>query len=194
MATKGDSSEAACGLRSDRNAVAEVKWEISIADGSGGPEMKKLIAVVLGMAMLCIAILVIRSAAPKSVAANVLIEKAGRYRSPDGSFLVDMKEEDGGKLSFVFYRQDGEGQRGAGPTNPFRADSDWLMCWDSQGRLWTYVPEQDGKYCRYWYANEESTGSCGVGELGGWQGIPEAFFARLPDAVKKTYEAYGEVT
>jgi hypothetical protein len=153
--------------------------------------MKTLIAVLLGLAMFCIAILVIRSAAPKCLAANVLIEKAGQYRSPDGSCVVNMKEEDGGKLSFVFYRQD-KGRPGAGPANPFRANSGWLMCWDSQNRLWTYVPEQDGEYCRCWYANEESTGTRRVGKLGPWQGIPEAFLARLPDTLKKAYEAYVE--
>lgn len=152
--------------------------------------MKKLIGAALGAALLCIVILVIRCLEPKRVAANVLIEESGRYRSPTGKGLLNIWEEKEGELKFFVYHQKMEGRDGGGPAKPFQAESDWFMCWDSQDRLWSYVPEQDHQSCRCWYANEEASGTGGAGEHGGWEGIPPSFFARLPETVKETYRRY----
>lgn len=64
------------------------------------------------------------------------------------------------------------------------------MCWDATDRLWTYLPDEDQQYCRYWYTTDHGTGECRVGETGGWDGIPENFLARLPDKVKATYQGH----
>lgn len=152
--------------------------------------MKKLIGAVLCVSLLGIVLLVIRCLEPKRVAANVLIEKTGRYRSPNGKMHLDIWEENEGELKFFVYRQKNGGRSGGGPTNPFQAESDWFMCWDYNDRLWSYVPEQDHQYCRNWYANAEASGTGGSGELGGWEGIPSSFFTRLPDIVKETYRRY----
>ena len=155
--------------------------------------MKISIGAVLGIALLCIVFLGIRGLtpkrmAPKRVAANVLIQETGRYASPDGEFVVDVWEDNEGELKFFFHRQ--KNGSGGGPAKSFQAESDWFLCWDSQDRLWSYVPEQDHHCCRTWYANAEASGTGGAGSLGGWEGIPPSFFARLPEIVKETYRRY----
>jgi hypothetical protein len=156
--------------------------------------MKRLIGVAFCVVLLILASLIIRGQIPKRVAADVLIEEAGQYRSPNGVCLVDVWEENEGELKFFVYQQKEPGPQvpahaptsildapspqlradriGSGPAKPFRAESDWFMCWDSQDRLWTYVPEQDLSCCSFWQENEDVSGSCLVGDAGGWEGIP----------------------
>jgi hypothetical protein len=146
--------------------------------------MKTLIGSLVGMVLLCIVLLVIHNRTPHRMAANVLIEETGRYRSPGGDCFVDLWEENKGQLKFLVYKETEAGREGNGPSKSFRAKSDWLMCWDSQDRLWTYVPEQDRQYCRYWYATGESTGSARVGNRR-LAGGPGPFLALLPEIVKE---------
>ena len=162
--------------------------------------MKQLIGVLLGVGLIVVMFLVLRGSAPKTratnvprVAANVIIEEPGRYRSLTGDYFVDIWEEEEGKLKYRFYRQrikGLDGGDGGGPAKSFRPESDWFVCWDSQNRLWAYVPELDQRRCSCLYANEEATGICRAGDLGGWEGIPPSFFGRLPDEVKETYRQY----
>jgi len=64
------------------------------------------------------------------------------------------------------------------------------MCWDSEDRLWAYVPEQDNQSCTTWFSNENEFGLGHAGEVCGWEGIPHAFLARLPETVKAKYRTY----
>jgi hypothetical protein len=148
--------------------------------------MKKLIGEVFIVALLVIAgFLVFQEPAPKRIAANVVFKEIGIYASPVGDCLVEVSVVDEGKLKFFVYRQMKGGRSGSGPTDPFTADSNWFMCWDSQGRLWAYVPERDLEHCSHWYG----TGSRRVGNYG-WDGVPQAFVDRLPTAVKEKYNTY----
>jgi len=121
---------------------------------------------------------------------NVMIEETGQYLAPGGSCRLELKEEGDGRLTFLIYKQTETGQDGVG-SKPFKANSDWLLCWDSQDRLWSYVPEQDGEYCRYWFIEEGRRGTVRVGKCS-WEGVPEAFIERLPGSVKATYKTYLE--
>jgi len=157
--------------------------------------MKKLIRAVLGVALL-VALLVMRAptpnkmpSRPKQMAPDRLIEHAGQYASPSGAWVVDISEENEGELKFFLYQPTEAGQIGHGPTKPFRSDSDWFMCWDSQDRLWTYIPDHTD-HCTFYYDDEHESGSVTVGDGGGWEGIPASFLARLPGDLKATYEAY----
>jgi hypothetical protein len=155
--------------------------------------MKKMIGAILGVALLCALLFAIRHPPQKLVAANTVFTKAGTYRSPSGSHVVRVLPENDGSLKFVVTNEKSNGPNGIGPAMPFQARSDWFMCWDSKDRLWTYVPEQDNQYCCCWYSSEEGSGSCLVGEFGGWEGIPNEFFARLPKTVKATYTTYAAI-
>ena len=158
--------------------------------------MKNLIGTLLVVALVSIVFFAIRgtTANPESlpilVEENVLITEPGRYSSPHGGQLVDIRRENDGSLKFFVSRTKGDGTTGGGPVAPFQSKSDWFMCWDSTDKLWTYIPEQDHQYCRNWYANDNGSGCCLVGEFGGWQGIPESFFERLPESVNATYSIY----
>ncbi len=152
--------------------------------------MKKLIGVLVCIALFIVASFVLRGSARQHVAANVLIEQTGRYRLSSGPHVADVWEVAEGALKFAVYREQREGRDGGGPAKSFQGESDWFLCWDSQGRLWSYVPEQDLQGCRCWYSDDASSGSRYVGTGGGWEGIPESFFARLPDEVKETYKIY----
>lgn len=152
--------------------------------------MKQLIGILLSVGLIIIMFLVFWGSKSKRVAANVIIEKPGRYRSPTGNYFVNIWEEEEGKLKYGFYQQKNGGQSGSGPAKSFRAESDWFVCWDSQNRLWAYVPELDHRRCNCFYANEEASGICRAGDLGGWEGIPPSFFNRLPEMAKETYRKY----
>ena len=154
--------------------------------------MKKLIGAILGIALVCMVCLVVRDAQPKRIAVNVVISDAGRYFSPSGKQIVDISRQENGTLKF-FVSNSVDGRSGSGPATPFQAKSAWFMSWDSTDRLWTYVPDQDRQYCRYWYTNERGSGSCLVGEGGGWEGIPDSFVAHLPETAKATYTTYAKV-
>jgi len=159
--------------------------------------MKNVIGALFGVALFCFLFFVIlRSPAttasvapPTVVQPNVIIKETGDFGSPLGSQVVHIWRETDGSLKFFVNRQKDPGS-GSGPISSFKANSEWSMCWDSDDKLWTYVPELDDQYCTYWYANENGSGSCRVGEYGGWRGIPEAFFANLPEKVKAVHATY----
>jgi hypothetical protein len=153
--------------------------------------MKKIIGLVFVVALLVIAgFLVFREPAPKRIAANVVFKEIGKYASPVGDCLVEVSVVEEGKLKFFVYRQMKGGRSGSGPTDPFTADSNWFMCWDSHGKLWTYMSDDVMECCRNWYSNDEVSGSTLPGQGGGWEGIPQAFIDRLPAVVKGKYNTY----
>jgi hypothetical protein len=156
-------------------------------------QMKKIIGLVFIVVLIVIAgYLVFREPAPTRIAANVVFKEIGIYASPVNDCLVEVSVVDEGKLKFRVYRQS-KGQRygnSTGPTDPFTADSNWFMCWDSHGKLWTYMPDDVMESCRNWYSNDEVSGSTLPGEGGGWDGIPQAFIDRLPAVVKEKYNTY----
>jgi hypothetical protein len=158
--------------------------------------VKKLIWTLLVVALVSIVFFANRvttakrESLPILVAENVLMTESGRYSAPNGSQLVEIRQENDGSLKFFVSRTMGDGTTGGGPAASFQAKSEWFMCWDSNDKLWTYIPEQDHQYCRNWYANDKGSGCCLVGEFGGWQGIPDSFFERLPESVKATYSIY----
>ena len=80
-----------------------------------------------------------------------------------------IKAEAENELKFYVYKKKTKGRTDGGLG--FRADTDWFMSWDTEGRLWVYVPEVDQQYCRYWYANENFKGLRRVGEYGGLEGL-----------------------
>jgi hypothetical protein len=155
--------------------------------------MKKFIELALVAVLIVVGFLVFGMNKPRRVAANVIFNEVGEYVSPAGdSSSVEVFENDKGKLEFILYHQMKEGRSRQGPTKAFKPDSNWFMCWDSQGRLWTYLTEENFEYCRNWYRTGEASGTIMVGEFGGWEGIPEAFFERLPKVAKDKYELYKQ--
>jgi hypothetical protein len=159
--------------------------------------MKKWIGGILCIGLLGWACFVVVSksltvaiASPKLVSANVIIKEAGSFGSPLNSQMVRIWPEPDGSLKFFVNNQKAIGN-GSGPAAAFEANSDWLMCWDFKDRLWTYIPEQDGQYCRCWYSSEKGSGTTLVGEFGGWDGIPEAFLANLPEKMKAIHATYA---
>lgn len=145
--------------------------------------MKKPIVIAICVGLVCLAIIAIPVGHPKRVAENTVIDEAGIYESPRGTQIVNVSREDGGRLKIAVAWRKG----GGGATTPFQANSDWFMCFDSDDRLWTYVPEQDRHLCHCWYTTDKSSGTLTAGELGGWQGVPQSFLARLPESAKATY-------
>ena len=141
---------------------------------------KKLIVAIAVIAFVGIVIAVREESRLRATPANVVITKAGRYLSPNGTHVLEVWPQEGGLLKYYVSGKTG----GGGPTKPFSPKSEWFMCWDSQDRLWAFVTEQDPKYCSYYYSNDKESGGCTVGEFGGWDGIPDSFLARLPDATK----------
>ena len=47
----------------------------------------------------------------------------------------------------------------------------------------------NGGDVRVYYVDKESMGSAMVGSLGGWEGVPPAFLAALPDDLRQEHDA-----
>jgi hypothetical protein len=144
--------------------------------------VKKSIFVVLGIGLLCMTYFALKRAAPTRSLENIVLSQTGRYLSPQGSQVVDVSLNKDGKLKIDMKSL----SCGNGSLTTFQSNSDWFMCFDATDRLWLYHPD-DPKYCHCWYTNERGSGILRPGEVGGWQGIPDAFLARLPAAAKVTY-------
>ena len=147
---------------------------------------KKLIVATAVIAFVGIVIAVREESQPRATPANVVIAQAGRYLSPNGTHLLEVSPQEDGSLKYYVSGKTG----GGGPTKPFSPKSEWFMCWDSQDRLWAFVSEQNSKYCCYHFSNDKGAGGCTVGEFGGWEGIPESFLDRLPEATKAIHANY----
>ena len=159
--------------------------------------MKKWIAGVFCIGLVGLACFVVFSkwltvtvVGPTVVPSNVVFKEAGTFVSPLNSQVVRIWFEPDGSLKFFVNNQKAVGN-GSGPANAFDAHSDWLMCWDSSDRPWTYISEQDGPYCRCWYSSEKGSGSMVPGEFGGWDGIPDVFLANLPEKVRAVHTAFA---
>lgn len=149
--------------------------------------MKKPILVLLGIGLLgvivCVALGVMPGVVSKRSAENVVFSDVGRYESPQGTQVVTVSREEGGTVQMAVTNSYG----GGGSMKAIHANSAWFMCFDADDRLWVYLPDQNPRYCHCWYADKKGSGVRTAGELGGWQGIPEAFLARLPEPAKATY-------
>ena len=67
--------------------------------------MKKYIGILFIVVLLVIGFFVFPMNKPKRVAANVIFNEAGKYRSPAKDIFVEIIEVEGGKLKFSFYKQ-----------------------------------------------------------------------------------------
>ena len=159
--------------------------------------MKQLLVVTLVIILLGTGIWWLRlrlqaAYEPRRVSPNVVFQEIGRFRSTRGPIDLRVWTEPSGQLMYYVELKsddDSPSRAGGGPTVPFRPNSDWMMCWDIRDRLWVYVPEHYAPYCTCWYAGPYGFGSLTPGEHGGWDGVPEAFLARLPEAAKAVYRA-----
>jgi hypothetical protein len=130
---------------------------------------------------------------PRRVSPNVVFQETGRFRSTRGPIELRVWTEPSGQLKYYVELkpddEDSPSRAGGGPTAAFRPNSDWMMCWDTRDRLWVYVPDHDARHCTCWYAYPNGFGGLTPGEHGGWDGVPEAFLARLPEPAKAVYRA-----
>lgn len=67
-----------------------------------------------------------------------------------------------------------------------------IMCWDSKNRLWYYDPISNSQYCTRYEITESVNDTTTCHELGGWDGVPQAFLDRLPEMALKTYRQAQE--
>jgi len=157
----------------------------SLSLGRSGRKMKRTLGILIAALVIAFILFVYGSKA-RRVAANTIIEQVGEYRSPKGTCSLIVTRADGDALRFQVAGRTDHGPATQSPKTPFPRTSAWFMCWDSQDRLWTYVPN-DG--VRYWHFTAEACGSCLVGALGGTEGMPLPFYNRLPAEVKATLKA-----
>lgn len=161
--------------------------------------MKKLAVAILVVVTGGVLTQFILNSLPKTVPANVLITQAGRYRSPNGQHEVNIWREKDGRLKYFFslakpnFSIAKPNDLGSGPTKSFAKDSNWFMCWNSQGELWTYVAEHDLTHCNCLYVRGNVVGNRRAGELGGWEGIPDTFKAKLPVDIQEMCAAASVV-
>ena len=131
---------------------------------------------LLIIAVACVALLSSCSS-PQRAPAGRFLDQPGVYRSPNGTHAARIYEPAKGWLNYRFVRGDfGKYSTGSGPVDPFPADSTWFMCFDDQDRLWTFRSNRVD--CLF------PNGVMHPGEGGGWDGVPQSFFDRLPPDIK----------
>ncbi|HTN02707.1 MAG TPA: hypothetical protein VL132_12545 [Planctomycetaceae bacterium] len=112
-----------------------------------------------------------------------IFDQPGRYAAASGASSVEIRPQPDGGLQFQWTSLD-HGQR-AGAGMSIAANQAWFAAWDDRGTLWLYNPPH-GVH-RFEMTDSGGSSSTRVGEFGGWEGVPEAFLRRLPEAELATY-------
>jgi len=142
------------------------------------------VAVVLGVAV---------AVALAAVIANrhrdpTLITKPGTYVSPGGASRVVVTPAPDGTIDYAFSK--------SGPLYASQSNSsltprsgwnwlsppDWFMAWDAEDNLWVFDPGME--VVRVSYAARHMAGTRSPDEYGGWEGVPPAFLACLPEKLQ----------
>jgi len=112
------------------------------------------------------------------IAANAVFSSPGRHESPNGKVFVEIKRQSQG---YVTYHPRHEEGPGIGPTYPL-SEKELVMCWDEQGRLWTYHPIE---FVHYHHAKERALMRVFVGSGGKVRDeMPAAFRESLPEDIE----------
>jgi len=140
--------------------------------------------------LLCVPFLD-RTTEPEAVPgqANVVFNQPGKFASPNGELFVNVWARADGQLLHSWEHP--SGSPSSTFLTPISPQSNWFMCWDDQNRLWVYLPSNPN-YCCTYYHTEKGSGVRECGELGGWDGVPQAFLDRLPEMALKTYRQAQE--
>lgn len=116
------------------------------------------------------------------IAANVVFSSPGRYESANGELFVEIKRQSSGHVTYHPRHEKGPG---IGPTSPL-SENELIMCWDGQGRLWTYHPIE---FVHYHYAKERALMRVFVGTGGKVRDeMPVAFAESLPEDIEEMAE------
>lgn len=115
---------------------------------------------------------------PPPTGPGQIVDQPGRYVAASGASSVEIRPQPDGGLQFQWTSL-GHGQR-AGAGMSIAANQAWFAAWDDRGTLWLYNPPH-GVH-RFEMTDSGGSSSTRVGEFGGWEGVPEAFLRRLPEA------------
>jgi len=115
-------------------------------------------------------------------AANVVFSSPGLHESPNGKLSVEIKRHSQGYVTYHPRHQKGPG---IGPTYRL-SEEELVMCWDDQGRLWTYHPTE---FVHYHHAEERRLNRVFVGTGGEVRDeMPVAFLESLPKDIERMAE------
>jgi len=130
---------------------------------------------LLFLAALCGSAMNLSSCAgPQRTTPGRIVDRPGLYNSPNKMVTVRIIQVAEGRLKL-------ESTIG-GPAAPFPADSGWFMCFDDKERLWTYIPRDKPAFVHCTSPAQVMA----PGEFGGWDGVPNSFFERLPPEIRAT--------
>jgi len=143
------------------------------------------IRVAIGLViMVSLAVWFLLFHAPQRVAAGVIIDQPGRYRSPDATSVVQVKRERQEQLNFRLTAKWGHGSGSLRWCDPFPEASGWYMCWDERSYLWMYVPEHGvGVSGVSYYYLPKNVASNPLTTPAEAAGMPAPFRKRLPTNV-----------
>jgi len=136
-----------------------------------------------------------------TTAPGEIIENVGSYRSPSGKYRIEIRKTDAETIEIskltTSWRYHVVPVRSRSNVATFSPKRDWFLCFDQYDRLWFYhgiwdrswgMPADSRSYgaavhlegFRSLQNNSFIGGAFVVSEIGGWEGVPEAFFDRLP--------------
>jgi len=125
------------------------------------------------------------------IPAGKIIDRLGTYVSPNGTCIAEISTNSSGQLVIEYNEYNMQEETGAFYVRP--KPGIWFATIDGNDRLWLYI-EGGGSLgqdvlCRA-TRNRTKNEVASVGSGGGWEGIPDSFFERLPETEIKKYEIW----
>jgi hypothetical protein len=112
-----------------------------------------------------------------------IFDQPGRYAAASGASSVEIRPRPDGGLLFQWTSLD-HGQRAEAGMS-IASNQAWFAAWDNRGAVWLYSPPDGVR--RFQLTPGGGSSSTRAGEFGGWDGVPESFLKRLPEAELADY-------
>lgn len=119
-----------------------------------------------------------QQAFPVTSGSGLVFDQPGRYAAASDASSVEIRPQPDGGLRFRWTSLD-HGQRAEAGMS-IAANQAWFAAWGDRGTLWLHSPPD--RVHSFQLTPSGGSSSTRAGEFGGWDGVPEAFLRRLPEA------------
>jgi len=145
-----------------------------------------LLVVAVLVAAVALPLAVLKASGPDE---EKLITKPGDYTSPGGTcrVVITLEQSEKPELDGIYYLfsnaiLQARNQTMSGGISPLKPG--WCMVWDKQDNLWIFNPRTPNEGVRVRVHQAATDRVLAPGASGGWDGVPAAFLAKLPEEIK----------
>ncbi len=115
-----------------------------------------------------------------------IIRQTGSYVSPHSENLVEIQDQEDSEMQLMVAANND--RRVPSTVLSLSSADPWFIAWDDSDNLWIYS-NQEGVI--KWSRTPDAVNTTNVGQLGGWEGIPESFLDELPEGCKTVYQNWS---